>query len=208
MLREFSKTARELSLSERELDLVSGRYLSCVVQQVFPAELRSGIDSDSPLVHRFHGSIPAGPVHFGGIKVVYHADGIDDGSIVFTEKARPGAHTASAEATSAALKSHCNLNEHFDEDPSTGFTGWFTDKGLTAPYEGSELSAGDELHLYGRNRCTVRVDYAEGSLRPEEGAVFRADASDSAPAIAGGARPGGFRNERGGTRPRRPRTSG
>lgn len=185
VLREFSKTARELSLSERELDLVSGRYLSCVVQQVFPAELRSGIDSDSPLVHRFHGSIPAGPVHVGGIKVVYHADGIDDGSIVFTEKAQPGAHTASAEAISAALKSHCNLNEHFDEDPSTGFTGWFTDKELTAPYEGSELSAGDELHLYGRNRCTVRVDYAEGSLRPEEGMVFRADASDSAPVIAG-----------------------
>ena len=180
VLREFSKTARELSLSEQELDLVSGRYLSCVVQQVFPAELRSGINFDSPLVHRFHGSISAGPVHVGGIKVVYHADGIGDESIVFTETAQPGAHTASAAATSAALKSHCNLNEHFDEDPSTGFTGWFMDKELTAPYGGTELSAGDELHLYGRNRCTVRIDYAEGSLRPEEGAVYRGDASDSA----------------------------
>lgn len=54
------------------------------------------------------------------------------------------------------------------------------DKELTAPYGGTELSAGDELHLYGRNRCTVRIDYAEGSLRPEEGAVYRGAASDSA----------------------------
>lgn len=185
VLREFSKGSTELSLTERELDSLSGRYLSCVVQQVFPTELRSGINFDSPLVHRFHGSVSAGPVHVGGIKVIYHADGIDDESVVFTETAQPGPHTASADATSAAIKTHCNLNEHFDEDPSTGFTGWFTDKGLTAPYGGSELSTGDELHLYGRNRCTVRIDYAEGSLRPEEGMLFREGASDSAPVVAG-----------------------
>lgn len=185
VLREFSKGSRELSLTERELDSLSGRYLSCVVQQVFPTELRSGINFDSPLVHRFHGSVSAGPVHVGGIKVVYHADGIGDESVVFTETVHAGPHTASVDATSAAIKTHCNLNDHFDEDPSTGFTGWFTDKGLTAPYGGSELSTGDELHLYGRNRCTVRIDYAEGSLRPEEGMLFREGASDSAPEVAG-----------------------
>lgn len=185
VLREFSKGSRELSLTERELDSLSGRYLSCVVQQVFPTELRSGIDFDSPLVHRFHGSVSAGPVHVGGIKVVYHADGIDDESVVFNETVQAGPHTASDDATSAAIKTHCNLNDHFDEGPSTGFTGWFTDKGLTAPYGGSELSTGDELHLYGRNRCTVRIDYAEGSLRPEEGMLFREGASDSAPEVAG-----------------------
>lgn len=185
VLREFSKGSRELSLTERELDSLSGRYLSCVVQQVFPTELRSGINFDSPLVHRFHGSVSAGPVHVGGIKVVYHADGIDDESVVFNETVQAGPHTASVDATSAAIKTHCNLNDHFDEDPSTGFTGWFTDKGLTAPYGGSELSTGDELHLYGRNRCTVRIDYAEGSLRPEEGMLFREGASDSAPEVAG-----------------------
>ena len=185
VLREFSKGSRELSLTERELDSLSGRYLSCVVQQVFPTELRSGINFDSPLVHRFHGSVSAGPVHVGGIKVVYHADGIGDESVVFTETVQAGPHTASDDATSAAIKTHCNLNDHFDEDPSTGFMGWFTDKGLTAPYGGSELSTGDELHLYGRNRCTVRIDYAEGSLRPEEGMLFREGASDSAPEVAG-----------------------
>ena len=183
VLREFSKTARELSLSEKELDLVSGRYLSCVVQQVFPTELRSGINLDSPLVHRFHGSISAGPVHIGGIKVVYHADGIDDESVVFTEAAQPGAHTASADATAAALKSRCNLNDHFGEDPGTGFTGWFTDKELTAPYGGSELSAGNELHLYGRNRCTLHIKYADGSFEPEEGAAYVSKPKDGAAPI-------------------------
>ena len=183
VLREFSKTTRELSLSEQELDLVSGQYLSCVVQQVFPAELRSGINFDSPLVHRFHGSISAGPVHVGGTKVVYHADGIDDESVVFTESAQPGAHTASADATAAALKSRCNLNDHFGEDPGTGFTGWFTDKGLTAPYGGSELSAGNELHLYGRNRCTLHIEYADGSFEPEEGAAYVSMPKDGAAPI-------------------------
>lgn len=185
VLREFSKGSRRLSLTDQELDSLSGRYLSCVVQQVFPTELRSGIDFDSPLVSRFHGSVSAGPVHVGGIKVVYHADGIDDESVVFTETVQAGPHTASVDATSAAIKVNCNLNDHFDEDPGTGFTGWFTDEGLTAPYGGSELSTGEELHLYGRNRCTVRIDYAEGSLRPQEGMLFREGASDSAPVVAG-----------------------
>lgn len=180
VLREFSKGSRELSLTELELDSLSGRYLSCVVQQVFPTALRSGIDFDSPLVHRFHGSVSAGPVHVGGIKVVYHADGIDDESVVFTETAQAGPHTASDDATSAAIKTHCNLNDHFDEDPSTGFTGWFTDKGLTSPYGGSELSAGDELHLYSRNRLTLRCAFTDDSVDTTE-LVLRTSPESTAP---------------------------
>lgn len=180
VLREFSKGSRELSLTEVELDSLSGRYLSCVVQQVFPTELRSGIDFDSPLVHRFHGSVSAGPVHVGGIKVVYHADGIDDESVVFTETVQAGPHTASDDATSAAIKTHCNLNDHFDEDQGTGFTGWFTDKGLTAPYGGSELSAGDELHLYARNRLTLRCAFTDDSVDTTE-LVLRTSPESTAP---------------------------
>lgn len=180
VLREFSKGSRELSLTELELDSLSGRYLSCVVQQVFPTALRSGIDCDSPLVSRFHGSVSAGPVHVGGVKVVYHADGIDDGSVVFTETLQAGPHTASVDATSAAIKTHCNLNDHFDEDQSTGFTGWFTDKGLTAPYGGSELSAGDELHLYGRNRLTLRCAFTDDSVDTTE-LVLRISPESTAP---------------------------
>lgn len=180
VLREFSKGSRRLSLTDQELDSLSGRYLSCVVQQVFPTELRSGIDFDSPLVHRFHGSVSAGPVHVGGIKVVYHADGIGDGSVVFTETLQAGPHTASDDATSAAIKTHCNLNDHFDEDPSTGFTGWFTDKGLTSPYGGSELSAGDELHLYSRNRLTLRCAFTDDSVDTTE-LVLRTSPESTAP---------------------------
>lgn len=180
VLREFSKGLRELSLTELELDSLSGRYLSCVVQQVFPTALRSGIDFDSPLVHRFHGSVSAGPVHVGGVKVVYHADGFDDESVVFTETAQAGPHTASDDATSAAIKTHCNLNDHFDEDPSTGFTGWFTDKGLTSPYGGSELSAGDELHLYSRNRLTLRCAFTDDSVDTTE-LVLRTSPESTAP---------------------------
>ena len=180
VLREFTKGSRRLSLTDQELDSLSGRYLSCVVQQVFPAELRSGIDFDSPLVSRFHGSVSAGPVHVGGVKVVYHADGIDDGSVVFTETLQAGPHTASVDATSAAIKTHCNLNDHFDEDQSTGFTGWFTDKGLTAPYGGSELSAGDELNLYSRNRLTLRCAFTDDSVDTTE-LVLRTSPESTAP---------------------------
>ena len=117
--------------------------------------------------------------------VIYHVDGIGDESIAYTDANVPaGAYAVPDMATQAALAVTCNLNDHFNEDPSTGFTGWFTDKGLTAPYCGSELAAGDELHLYGRNRCTVRVDYAEGSLRPQEGMIFRDGATDSAAEVA------------------------
>lgn len=180
VLREFSKGSRRLSLTELELDSLSGRYLSCVVQQVFPTALRSGIDFDSPLVSRFHGSVSAGPVHVGGVKVVYHADGIDDESVVFTETAHAGPHTASDDATSAAIKTHCNLNDHFDEDPSTGFMGWFTDEGLTAPYGGSELSAGDVLHLYSRNRLTLRCAFTDDSVDTTE-LVLRTSPESTAP---------------------------
>lgn len=180
VLREFSKGSRRLSLTELELDSLSGRYLSCVVQQVFPTALRSGIDFDSPLVSRFHGSVSAGPVHVGGVRIVYHADGIDDESVVFTETAQAGPHTASDDATSAAIKAHCNLNDHFDDDPSTGFTGWFTDKGLTAPYGGSELSTGDELHLYARNRLTLRCAFTDDSVDTTE-LVLRTSPESTAP---------------------------
>ena len=125
------------------------------------------------------------PLFIGGIRVVYHADGIDDKSVVFTETAHPGPHTASVDATSAATKSHCNLNDHFDEDPGMGLTGWFTDRELTAAYGGSELSAGDELHLYARNRCTLHIEYAKGSLEPEEDAVYVSEPKDDAATAQG-----------------------
>jgi len=39
------------------------------------------------------------------------------------------------------------------------------------------------LRLYGRNRCTLRIEYAEGSVEPEDGAVFRKEPSDKAEVV-------------------------
>lgn len=143
-------------------------------------------DSLHSAAQRYKGTVTSStPLFIGGIRVVYHADGIDDKSVVFTETAHPGPHTANDDATSSAIKSHCNLNDHFDEDPGMGLTGWFTDRGLTAPYGGSELSAGDELHLYARNRCTLHIEYAKGSLEPEEGVVYVSEPKDDAATVEG-----------------------
>ena len=114
-------------------------------------------------------------------KVVYHVDGIDEGSVVFTDANVPaGAYTVPDKAFQAALADTCNLNGHYGESPSTGFTGWFTDKGLTAPYGGSELSAGDELHLYARNRLTFRCAFTDDSVDTTE-LVLRTSPESTAP---------------------------
>ena len=118
--------------------------------------------------------------------VIYHVDGIDEDSVVYTDANVPaGAYTVPDKAMQAALVDTCNLNDHFGESPSTGFTGWYRNPDLSGKVDVLEIVSGETIDLYGRNRCTVRVDYAEGSLRPEGRMLFRADASDSAPEIAG-----------------------
>lgn len=41
------------------------------------------------------------------------------------------------------------------------------------------------MKLYGRNRCTLRIEYAEGSVEPDAGTVFRKKPSDMAEVIDG-----------------------
>ena len=41
------------------------------------------------------------------------------------------------------------------------------------------------MKLYGRNRCTLRIEYAEGSVEPDAGTVFRKKPSDRAEVIDG-----------------------
>lgn len=78
------------------------------------------------------------------------------------------------------LEPTCNLNDKFGTDPSTGFTGWHLDKSLNDAAVDSYVVAGSVTSFYGRNRCTLRTEYAPGSveldpswdmrLLPEEGA--------------------------------------
>lgn len=78
------------------------------------------------------------------------------------------------------LEPTCNLNDRFGTDPSTGFTGWHSDKALSDEAIDSYI-VGDKIAcFYGRNRCTLRTEYAPGSvaldpswdmrLLPEDGA--------------------------------------
>lgn len=41
------------------------------------------------------------------------------------------------------------------------------------------------MRLYGRNRCTLRIEYAEGSVEPDAGTVFRKKPSDRAEVVDG-----------------------
>lgn len=78
------------------------------------------------------------------------------------------------------LEPTCNLNDKFGIDPSTGFTGWHLDKSLKDSAVDSYVVAGSATSFYGRNRCTLRTEYARGSVAldsswdmrvlPEEGA--------------------------------------
>lgn len=78
------------------------------------------------------------------------------------------------------LEPTCNLNDHFGIDPSTGFTGWHLDKTLSDQAITEHVATEGIVILYGRNRCTLRTEYAPGSVAldsswdmrvlPEEGA--------------------------------------
>ena len=62
------------------------------------------------------------------------------------------------------LESTCNLNDRFGTDPSTGFTGWHLDKELSDEAVTSYTVANTATAFYGRNRCTLRCEYAPGSV--------------------------------------------
>lgn len=78
------------------------------------------------------------------------------------------------------LEPTCNLNDHFGINPSTGFTGWHLDKTLSDQAITEHVATEGIVILYGRNRCTLRTEYAPGSVAldsswdmrvlPEEGA--------------------------------------
>lgn len=78
------------------------------------------------------------------------------------------------------LEPTCNLNDRFGANPSTGFTGWHLDKTLSDQAITEHVATEGIVILYGRNRCTLRTEYAPGSveldpswdmrLLPEEGA--------------------------------------
>ena len=83
------------------------------------------------------------------------------------------------------LEPTCNLNEKFGTDPSTGFTGWHLDKSLKDAAVDSYVVAGSVTSFYGRNRCTLRTEYAPGSVELDPSWDMRVLPEDGAEAHPG-----------------------
>lgn len=83
------------------------------------------------------------------------------------------------------LEPTCNLNDKFGIDPSTGFTGWHLDKSLKDAAVDSYIVAGSATSFYGRNRCTLRTEYAPGSVALDSSWDMRVLPEESAEAHPG-----------------------
>lgn len=115
-------------------------------------------------------------------KFMFFKDGLDKEDVIFTSpRYLTGTdYTFPQEVIDKQLEPTCNLNDRFGTDPSTGFTGWHLDKTLGDEAITHAAATTGITPLYGRNRCTLRTEYAPGSveldpswdmrLLPEEGA--------------------------------------
>ncbi len=166
-MREFS-TDESLNITE---DFGSGYlFVAAMLGAAFAFKnYRSHLQPD-----RYRGTVISKPCRIESVCVEYYADGIDDAHLVYRDS---NVHSGDAYAPvdaglEAAGKKPCNLDAHFGEDAASGFTGWFKDTILINPAASLEIPEKGALKLYGRNRCTLRVDYADGSLKPEEGVVY------------------------------------
>lgn len=115
-------------------------------------------------------------------KFYFYKDGTDKNHLLYkSQRYLTGTNFVfPAELATSELEPTCNLNDRFGTDPSTGFTGWHLDMKL-GDEAISNCTAGSGITaLYGRNRCTLRTEYAPGSveadpswdirLLPEDGA--------------------------------------
>ena len=179
VVREFS-TDESLTLTD---DLGSGYlYVAAMLGLRLPSRSTDRIWTD-----RYRGTVVSKPCRIESACVEYYADGIDGAHLVYRDSdVHPGDAYAPVDAAlEAAGKRPCNLDAHFGEDAASGFTGWFKDTALVNPAVSLEIPEKGSLKLYGRNRCTLRIEYAEGSVEPDDGAVFRKDPSDRAEVVEG-----------------------
>ena len=177
VVREFN-TDESLTLTD---DLGSGYlYVAAMLGLRLPSKSTDRIWTD-----RYRGTVVSKPCRIESACVEYYADGIDDAHLVYRDSdVHPGDAYAPVDAAlEAAGKRPCNLYAHFGEDAASGFTGWFKDTALVNPAVSLEIPEKGSLKLYGRNRCTLRIEYAEGSVEPADGTVFRKEPSDKADVV-------------------------
>ena len=179
VVREFS-TDESLTITD---DFGSGYlYVAAMLGLRLPSKNTDRIWTD-----RYRGTVVSKPCRIESLCVEYYADGIDEAHLVYRDS---NVHSGDAyapvdAALEAAGKKPCNLDGHFGEDAASGFTGWFKDTALVNPAVSLEIPEKGALRLYGRNRCTLRIEYAEGSVEPDAGTVFRKKPSDRAEVVDG-----------------------
>lgn len=179
VVREFS-TDESLTITD---DFGSGYlYVAAMLGLRLPSKNTDRIWTD-----RYRGTVVSKPCRIESACVEYYADGIDEAHLVYRDSnVHSGDTYAPVDAAlEAAGKKPCNLDAHFGEDAASGFTGWFKDAALVNPAASLEIPEKGALKLYGRNRCTLRIEYAEGSVEPDAGTVFRKQPSDRAEVIDG-----------------------
>ena len=103
-------------------------------------------------------------VKVGGF--MFFKDGLNKENVIYTTRRllTGTVYTIPKEVTDKELEQTCNLNDRFGTDPSTGFSGWHLDKTLTDEQITSVTAGTSMVPLYGRNRCTLRCEYAPGSV--------------------------------------------
>lgn len=179
VVREFSAD-ESLTITD---DFGSGYlYVAAMLGLRLPSKNTDRIWTD-----RYRGTVVSKPCRIESLCVEYYADGIDEAHLVYRDSnVHSGDAYAPVEAAlEAAGKKPCNLDGHFGEDAASGFTGWFKDTALVNPAVSLEIPEKGALRLYGRNRCTLRIEYAEGSVEPDAGTVFRKKPSDMAEVVEG-----------------------
>lgn len=179
VVREFS-TDESLTITD---DFGSGYlYVAAMLGLRLPSKNTDRIWTD-----RYRGTVVSKPCRIESACVEYYADGIDEAHLIYRDSnVHSGDTYAPVDAAlEAAGKKPCNLDAHFGEDAASGFTGWFKDAALVNPAASLEIPEKGALKLYGRNRCALRIEYAEGSVEPDAGTVFRKKPSDRAEVIDG-----------------------
>lgn len=174
--------------ARQAIDDIYGQGVGATADAWYPGNRREGDWTST----RFNQTVATAPIWLWArirtYKVEFFADGYGANNLVYEiDDALIGADTEiPREATKAALRKKCNLDDAFGTLESTGFTGWFADPLLTgSPVEKITSHQPGTVRLYGRNRATLRLDYAGGSLRPEPNGNYRTAASEDAPAAEG-----------------------
>lgn len=99
-------------------------------------------------------------------KFRFYKDGLAKENLIFqSPRMLVGTHYIfPQEVIEKQLEPTCNLNDRFGTDPSTGFTGWHLDRTLSDQAITEHVATEGIVTLYGRNRCTLRTEYAPGSV--------------------------------------------